>query len=101
MRTRFLIGLTILALAGCGTPTPHDGSPYYTQRSGVGETIVSIVGTPLLIAPKIPACVVTVAASAPAAGAAGLGSYEAGKQATEVLGEGVAQTCGPPYVLSP
>jgi len=58
-----------------------------------------VVGTPLLIAFKIPACVVTLGAAAPAAGAATLASQNDRERTLQrALEDGIRNNCGPPYV---
>jgi hypothetical protein len=81
-----------ILLAGCaGTPDDR----------GSGNTFISVVGTPFLIAFKIPVCVASAAIAAPLAGVSALNPDSGGREFREALGAGVAQNCGPPYVVSP
>lgn len=95
MLTRALVAGLVLSLTGCASaetePSGGGTSP--------GDTFISIVGTPFLIAFKIPVCIASVAIAAPLAGAAALtpGSGETRR----TLGAGLAENCGPPYVLTP
>jgi hypothetical protein len=100
MRNYALASVLILSLAACAaTPSGEAGAP--PRRSDAGDTLLAVVGTPLLIALKIPVCVVSVAVAAPLAAGAALGGESSGRTAHRILGEGVEQNCGPPYVLSP
>jgi hypothetical protein len=94
MLTRTLVaGGLALSLAGCAGTEPD------TDTSTAGDTFISIVGTPLLIAFKIPLCAVSVAIAAPLAGAAAL--TPDGQETQHALGAGLASNCGPPYVVNP
>jgi hypothetical protein len=65
---------------------------------------ISVVGTPFLIALKIPACVATVAISGPAAALQQLAApNEDGLQPDirPALDAGMVQNCGPPYYVLP
>ena len=80
----------VSALAACATQGP--------PPTGDGAA-ASVVGTPFLIAFKIPVCAATVVLGAPWAGVTGL-SYE--PRALEMrhdIDQGLVQNCGPPYVL--
>jgi hypothetical protein len=80
-----------LALTDCaGTPPP---SP--------GETALSVIGTPFLLALKIPVCIVSAAIAAPLAGAAELANTYQAASLEEALGDGLESNCGPPYVVAP
>jgi hypothetical protein len=61
---------------------------------------VSIVGTPFAIALKAVVCAASLAIAAPAAGVLTLGVDPSG-EGLQALGDGIAQNCGPPYVVSP
>jgi hypothetical protein len=65
--------------------------------SGAGAA--SVIGTPFLVAFKLPVCVVTVALAAPLAGATGLADSDESREIRRDLDQGVAQNCGPPYAL--
>jgi hypothetical protein len=90
----FLIAGLTLSLAGCASDA--------TQPSGgpsAGNTFISVVGTPLLIALKIPFCAASIAIAAPLAGAAAM--TPDGRDTEQALGAGLASNCGPPYVVNP
>ncbi len=81
----------VAALTACttaqGPPPPANLGP------------ASVLGTPFLIAFKIPFCAATVVLAAPLAGATGLTpAVEAGEIRRD-LDVGVVQNCGPPYAL--
>jgi hypothetical protein len=83
-----------LFLAGCAEmpPPPPPASP------------VTAIGTPFLIALKIPVCVATVAIAGPAAALQQLaGPNEDGLQPDirPALDAGMSQNCGPPYAVLP
>ncbi|HEY1505572.1 MAG TPA: hypothetical protein VGF92_14790 [Stellaceae bacterium] len=81
-------------LTGCAAP-PQQAQPV---------TPVSVIGTPFLIALKIPTCVATVAISGPAAALQQLAApSEDGLQPDirPALDAGMAQNCGPPYYVLP
>jgi hypothetical protein len=100
MWNRALAMLLFLSLAACATTPPREaGAP--PGRSDAGNTLLAVVGTPFLIALKIPVCVVSVAVAAPLAGASAFGGEGSARATRRVLGEGIEQNCGPPYVLSP
>jgi hypothetical protein len=66
---------------------------------GEGVGAASVIGTPFLIAFKIPVCAATVVLAAPLAGATGLAPTVKAYEIRRDLDQGVAQNCGPPYVL--
>jgi hypothetical protein len=82
--------LLALWLAGCA----DSGQP-----ADPGGVFASIVGTPFLIAFKIPVCAATIAIAGPIAGAASLTPDPDPLQ--QALGDGLVANCGPPYVVSP
>jgi hypothetical protein len=97
MRVSTVLCVAVLtALAGCAAAPAGDAG---SQPSG--GTFLSIVGTPFLIAFKIPFCVASVAIAAPLAGVAALSPDEDSRRTQQALGAGLAQNCGPPYVVSP
>lgn len=84
----------LLFLAGCAElpPPPPAASP------------VTAIGTPFLIALKIPVCVATVAIAGPAAALQQLAApNEDGLQPDirPALDVGMSQNCGPPYEVAP
>jgi hypothetical protein len=80
-----------LALGGCADSRPT--SP--------GSTALSVIGTPFLLAFKIPTCIVSAALAAPLAGAAELARTSQAFSLEQSLGDGLESNCGPPYVVSP
>lgn len=100
MRKTVLAVVLALAVEGCATAPPDDAAQSAPPPSA-GRTALSIIGTPFLLAFKVPACVVSAAVAAPLAGAAQLaGSYQ-GERLEDNLGNGLEKNCGPPYVLTP
>lgn len=88
----------LLALTCCATPPP---SGVAAPPTSPGRTALSVIGTPFLIAFKIPVCVISAVIAAPLAGAAQLtDSYQRTRLDYE-LGDGLERNCGPPYVLTP
>jgi hypothetical protein len=82
--------------AGCASSPPAGGG------------FVSAVGTPFLVAFKIPACITTIALAGPLAGAAALipeneplGGDGDRREILHDLDAGLNQNCGPPYVVVP
>jgi len=59
----------------------------------------AVLGTPFLIAFKIPFCAATVAIAAPLAGATGLAPTVEAREIRRDLDQGLTQNCGPPYAL--
>jgi hypothetical protein len=128
MRMNRLAMTLVFALAGCAAgPSPDavppagdvsaprepervippGGTPPARPPAGVaespaeraGEVVVSVVGTPFLLAFKTAICGATVVVAAPIAAFSALTPH--GGEAIDTLGEGIAINCGPPYVLSP
>jgi hypothetical protein len=99
---RMLVLLTI-GLAGCSTPQgPQGGSGGF----------VSAVGTPFLIAMKIPVCVTSIAIGGPIAGASALTQPTAEEitlyhnpdpplQLRRDINDSLIANCGPPYIIAP
>jgi hypothetical protein len=94
MRIKILSIIVTLSISGCAASAPPP-TP--------GAVAVSAIGTPFLLAFKIPLCAASVALAGPIAGVTGL--VPAGDARARDLGrdlsDGVAQNCGPPYALSP
>jgi mannose/fructose/N-acetylgalactosamine-specific phosphotransferase system component IIC len=86
-----------LVLAGCVNSATN--SPPQPSFAG-------IVGTPFLIAFKIPVCAATIAMGGPIAGAAALTATGPDANYAEVsvlraVDNGLNQNCGPPYLVTP
>jgi hypothetical protein len=82
-----------LGLCGCAAPPPDQQ-----------VSVTSAVGTPFLIAFKVPACVATVLVAGPAAALQQLAApNEDGLQSDirPALDAGIYENCGPPYVVTP
>lgn len=99
MKSRSLAVLLAVLLSACavraeGVGTGPDGEAAF----------LSVVGTPFLIAFKVPACVATVLVAAPAVGASAMIPREDNPQqgmARQIFAKGVRDNCGPPYVVTP
>jgi hypothetical protein len=92
MKRYVTASLLAASLAGCASgPAAPDPR----------QTFVSVVGTPFLIAFKIPVCAASVALAAPLGGATGLAPTAEAWEIRRDLDRGLTQNCGPPYVLSP
>jgi hypothetical protein len=83
----------LLCLSGCAEPPP--ARPV---------SAVSVVGTPFLIAFKIPTCVTTLAIAGPAAALQQLAAPNEDRLQPDIrpaLDAGIDENCGPPYVVVP
>jgi hypothetical protein len=100
MRLEPLIVLFASVLAGCASEPAGDAHGS-SDAGNPGKTAVSVIGTPFLLAFKIPVCIATAVIAGPIAGAAALTSNDGGAGVQRVLGEGLDANCGPPYVLEP
>jgi hypothetical protein len=101
MHKRVLAPALALILAGC-TSAPPPGQTAASPPPSPGRTAISIIGTPLLIALKIPVCVVSAAMAGALTGLAGaLGGTSGSASLEQSLGDDVEKNCGPPYVLNP
>jgi uncharacterized lipoprotein len=94
MRSKIAAMLLTLALAGCA------GSPEPPRQQA---TFISVVGTPLLIALKIPTCVGSIVIAAPLAAASQLAESSAIDESAlrRDLDDGLIHNCGPPYAVAP
>ncbi|MDB5408905.1 MAG: hypothetical protein JWL84_3817 [Rhodospirillales bacterium] len=78
-----------------------------TSQSTAPESahgFVSVIGTPLLLAFKVPVCAATVVLAAPGAALAAIAEPSpntAQPPLRPALDQGVAENCGPPYALQP
>ncbi len=96
MRMKHLAAILLsLALAGCSNGPP--------VNDGAAGGVVSAIGTPFLLAFKIPLCAVTVAVAGPSAGALELAGYErpTNLDLRHDLDDSVRRNCGVPYVVTP
>jgi hypothetical protein len=94
MRIETLSIILALSVSGCAASAPPPEP---------GAVAVSAIGTPFLLAFKIPLCAATVALAGPIAGITGLVPPDDphARDLRRDLNDGVAQNCGPPYALSP
>ncbi len=97
MRRKAFVGLLILALAGCASTEATPAS---------SPSFVGIVGTPWLVALKIPVCAATIVAAGPIAAVAALSNpgIDANLAETDTRAQldlSLNQNCGPPYVVTP
>lgn len=105
--------LVFALLAGCASapnqaPSAAAGPAAGTTQTTAaqpapGSPLLEIIGTPFLIALKIPVCVLTIVVAAPVAGLSELSGSgdEDGRDMRRQLGNGIDRNCGPPYVVSP
>jgi hypothetical protein len=117
MARRSLVLLLALAATGCASAQPPNPPAELTPAearaaaapaqleerrpaTSAGEVAVSVVGTPFLLAFKAVVCAGSLVIAAPSAAVIALGDGLA-SEGVEVLGEGVARNCGPPYILTP
>ena len=95
MKSKVAVALLTVALIGCaaGPEAPRQQPSF-----------ISVVGTPFLIALKIPVCVASIAIAAPLAGASQLAESTSVIDEYSLrrdLDEGLVHNCGPPYAVSP
>ncbi len=97
MRRIVLAGLAA-TLAGCAAQ-PGDSN---AQPSG-GAVVLAAIGTPFLIAAKIPLCAFTIVASGPLGATAALVPPDdpLGHEVRQGLADGIDANCGPPYAVTP
>ena len=106
MQTRALAILLALALAGCATSPPPPAAdqtalaPAPEPRATAAGWAVSIVGTPFAVGLKGAVCVASLAIAAPIAGLLAL-NPDPYPEGLDTLGDGIANNCGPPWVVSP
>jgi hypothetical protein len=106
MPRKILVVLLALALAACATSngppasTPGGAAPPSGPSASASGWAVSIIGTPFALAFKTVVCSASLVLAAPLAGFLTLGVDPSG-EGYQVLGDGIAQNCGPPYVVSP
>ena len=97
MRCMVMAGLVMLGgCAGSQTTASVPAPPS-------GDAALAAVGSPLLVIGKLPLCILTLVAAAPV-GALSEASDPAdpfGHDLRQDLSDGLAQNCGPPYVVAP
>jgi hypothetical protein len=104
--------LSLAFLAGCATAAPqpapdagvaaaHEAEPDTTARptasAGPSDWALAIVGTPFVFAFRTVVCAATAVVAAPTAGLLAL--TEESREGLGYLRYGLAENCGPPYVL--
>ncbi|HWE75568.1 MAG TPA: hypothetical protein VG328_20585 [Stellaceae bacterium] len=90
---RVALAVFLLGLSGCAAPPPDEQ-----------VSIASAVGTPFLIALKVPVCIATVAVAGPAAALQQLAAPNQDGLQPDIrpaLDAGIYENCGPPYVVTP
>jgi hypothetical protein len=97
------LALLLAACAGSATPPPATGEPIplaAKPHATPAGWAVSIVGTPFALGFKSVVCAASLVVAAPIAGFLALDPdpYDEG---LDVLGDGIANNCGPPWVISP
>jgi hypothetical protein len=106
MSRKILILPLVLALAACasssGPPAADGGSAPASTEPGASPAgwAVAVVGTPFALVFKGAICVASLAIAAPIAGLLVL-DPDPYSEGHEILGDGIANNCGPPYVISP
>jgi hypothetical protein len=97
-----------LLLAGCASsqqtePASVPASPVEAAASAeaTGGTVAAVVGTPFLMALKIPACAASLPVVGVMAGLTQLSADPDGPATRRELGYGLASNCGPPYWVEP
>jgi hypothetical protein len=112
MTTRATL-LTLALLAGCATagpdPAPEAGAAATRERAprpvetasasaGPSDWALAIVGTPFVFAFRVVTCAATAVVAGPTAGL--LAFSEERELGLAYVRDGLAQNCGPPYVVS-
>ena len=87
------------ALGGCA----HQAATSAGPPPDGGASALAIFGTPFLIVAKLPVCIVTIAMAAPVGAVSELSDPATpfGHELRQGLSDGIAQNCGPPYVVAP
>jgi hypothetical protein len=105
MMTRSLVLCSIGLLSACAAPADDRivtlTGPAPVGHPTGGDVAVSVVGTPALVALKVPLCAATIAIAAPASAIAGLSPTIDGREEQQYLAWGVDRNCGPPWVVAP
>jgi hypothetical protein len=106
MSRKTLVLPLVLALGACATssgpPAADAGSASASAKPGASPAgwAVAIVGTPFALAFKTAVCAASLVIAAPIAGILVL-DPDPYSEGHEILGDGIANNCGPPYVISP
>ena len=106
MSRRFVAVPLALALAACASATPPPEAaagpvPEVAEpRATPAGWAISVVGTPFALGFKTVVCAASLVVAGPIAGVLVLSPYPS-DQGLEILGDGIASNCGPPYVVSP
>ena len=101
MQTRIAASLLLLALASCAEP-PRSDTQYGAVPSP--QPVASVIGTPFLLALKIPVCTATLVITGPIAAGSELvpGDDDMNRiLARQYLERQLSNNCGPPYVVGP
>jgi len=105
MRKFLLAALAIAPLAACATAPDQSasGSAPTASNPDTNMPFVEIFATPVYLALKVPVCGFAIAAALPLGAMSELnGSADGGgREMRRALNNGVAQSCGPPYFLTP
>ena len=99
MRQMVMAGVVAAALGGCANQAATTEGP---PPDG-GAAVLATFGSPLLVIAKLPICVVTIAIAAPVGAASELSDPATpfGHELRRGLSDGIAQNCGPPFVVAP
>jgi hypothetical protein len=107
MSRRILILALSMARAACATgsaPPPATSETAVPVSTKPGPSpagwAVSIVGTPFALVFKTAFCAASLVVAAPIAGLLVL-DPDPSREGQEILGDGIANNCGPPWVVSP
>jgi hypothetical protein len=90
---RIILLVLLSSLCSCAAPAPDER-----------ESVARAVGTPFLIALKVPVCVATVLVAGPAAALQQLAAPDQDGLQPDIrpaLDAGINENCGPPYVVPP
>ncbi|HSA82597.1 MAG TPA: hypothetical protein VLE23_17405 [Geminicoccaceae bacterium] len=106
MSRKILVLSLVLALAACagtsGPPAADGGAGPARTEPGASPAgwAVAVVGTPFALVFKTAICAASLVIAAPIAGILVL-DPDPYSEGHEILGDGIANNCGPPYVISP
>lgn len=83
-----------------GPAMPEERARKRAPGAGAGEVAVAVIGTPFFWVFKGTVCAASLVVAAPASALIAVTGDPYG-EGLEILGDGVATNCGPPYVLTP